>query len=114
MKRLYFIVLLAFFHVGAAAAPTTVLPVSLDDFKSISATKADSFEFFVGTTTLTLKCLKPLKTIEVYNVVGQPVIQKKLSALKHEIDISSLSKGVYIAKVKFGETLKTFRFIKKN
>jgi len=37
--------------------------------------------------------------MQVYNMIGECVMQKELNNIKNEIDISSLSKGVYVIKL---------------
>ncbi|SHI51330.1 T9SS type A sorting domain-containing protein [Flavobacterium terrae] len=48
--------------------------------------------------------------IEIYNLLGQKLIQKNLITNEEKIDISSLSSGVYTAKFKGSNT--TLKFIK--
>ena len=37
--------------------------------------------------------------MQLYNVTGECILQKELSGCKNEIDISSLSKGIYVVKL---------------
>ena len=48
--------------------------------------------------------------IEIYNLLGQKLIQKNLETNEEKVDISSLSSGVYTAKFKGSNT--TLKFIK--
>lgn len=54
-----------------------------------------------------------LDTVEIYNLLGQSVINKPLSNLKDEINLTSLNDGLYIAKVKIGDGEETIKFYKQ-
>lgn len=50
-----------------------------------------------------------LKEVEVYNVLGKPILQKKISGT--ELNISSLEKGIYFLKIKEGEKTATRKLV---
>ncbi|TYB77989.1 T9SS type A sorting domain-containing protein [Bizionia saleffrena] len=52
-------------------------------------------------------------SIEVYNILGQQVVNKKLSNKTESISMSSLTDGVYLVKVFIGNTSKTIKVLKQ-
>ncbi len=50
--------------------------------------------------------------ITVFDLVGKRVLLTKIAKLNPSIDISSLAKGLYIVRLKFGDNLKTMKIIK--
>ncbi|HEX9825050.1 MAG TPA: T9SS type A sorting domain-containing protein, partial [Flavobacteriaceae bacterium] len=58
---------------------------------------------------LTIKNVSDLKSITVYNSLGQLVLQSK----KKQLDVSHLSKGLYFLQIHSGQGIETKRIIKK-
>lgn len=54
-----------------------------------------------------------LTEIEVYDINGRFLIKKQMSENKNSMDISSLSKGIYILKVSTGNGIGNFKIIKE-
>ena len=54
-----------------------------------------------------------LDSIKIYNRLGQNVFSKSLSNVTEDINLTSLSDGVYIAKIKIGDGEKTLRILKQ-
>lgn len=61
---------------------------------------------------LDLNANKPMSSIELYNILGQQVISKKLSKLNETIDLSTINSGIYIVKVVIDGQIKTFKILK--
>lgn len=57
--------------------------------------------------------LLTLKNIDIYNVIGQSVLSKPLTSSNENINLSSLSDGIYIIKVKVGDGEKTIKLLKQ-
>lgn len=53
-----------------------------------------------------------LNEVELYNVIGQKVINKPLKNSRETLDLSALQDGIYIAKVQMGNQVETVRFLK--
>ncbi len=51
-------------------------------------------------------------TITFFNVLGKQVLQRSIHANNNQIDVSSLSKGIYIINVKTKNRSRSFKFIK--
>lgn len=62
---------------------------------------------------LNFKTNNSLESIQIFNVIGQEVLNKKLNQRESTIDISYLNPGVYLVKVKSQEIFKSFRLIKE-
>lgn len=58
---------------------------------------------------LTIKNVSGLKSITVYNNLGQMVLQSK----KKQLDVSHLSKGMYVLQIHSGQGIETKRIIKQ-
>jgi len=83
-------------------------PLSVEDFNSTN------FNYFVDTqNTLNLKANVALNEVKIYNMLGQEVLTQDLSAQNETIDINGLTSGVYIANVKVGNSLESFKFLKR-
>ena len=84
--------------------------LGIDDFQ------ANSFKHYYNTTTdvLTLDSRNtPIKNIEIYNILGQQVLNKKLSNSEENLVLSNLTDGIYIAKILIDKTYKTIKFLKQ-
>lgn len=53
-----------------------------------------------------------MTNIEVYSLLGQPVISRSLSSTSEAINVSSLTDGVYLAKITINGNSKTIKFVK--
>ena len=53
-----------------------------------------------------------LENIQLYNLLGQQVLTKKLSNTNETINIESLDRGVYLAKVSIQGKSKSFKIVK--
>lgn len=51
--------------------------------------------------------------INIFNLLGQEVYNSKPNATKSSLDISSLKDGVYIVKMKVGDSIGTYKIIKE-
>ena len=50
--------------------------------------------------------------LTIYNMNGQPVLQRNIER-QNQIDVTSLSTGIYISQVIVGDKISTQKFIKK-
>ncbi len=50
--------------------------------------------------------------IDVYNVSGQQILTKELNSTEELVSLPNIAKGVYVAKVAIGNTIKTIKFAK--
>ena len=56
---------------------------------------------------------KEVSEISIYNIMGQKVFSKKPALTNASINVSSLSSGMYIVKVKAGNSLGSYKVIKE-
>ncbi|MGM5471260.1 choice-of-anchor J domain-containing protein [Flavobacteriaceae bacterium LMO-SS05] len=76
----------------------------------------ENFKFFYNSNieTLTLKSSnKPLSSVEIYNLLGQKVVNKRLSNTTENINLSTLVDGIYIAQLEIDNTTKAIKFLKQ-
>ncbi|MRX66399.1 Por secretion system C-terminal sorting domain-containing protein [Flavobacterium resistens] len=74
-----------------------------------------TFQFYPNPVIdiLTIENNSVIDDVEIIDVSGKSVVFKKINDLHSEIDLSNLSSGVYILKVKSENRQKTVKFIKK-
>lgn len=84
---------------------------------ALSITDLQKFSFTASpnpaTDYISLSAAKPIKNIEVYNLLGQQVINKNLNSTRQDINVSNLSKGVYILKAFIEDAAGTYKFVKQ-
>jgi hypothetical protein len=91
----------------------------IDDFK-VTATTLSNTEFdasnlnhFYNAGQLTIQSSFNLDNVSLYNALGQEVLTQALNSDKASVNVSSLSTGLYIAKVASGDQVNTFKFVKQ-
>jgi hypothetical protein len=92
------------------------LTITGDDiFLATPAHEIIGFEMYPNPTTdiLNLKAPTLLDQVEVYNMLGQKVLQNTLDTAQAQIDVSTLSQGSYILKVQAGNQMGAYHFIKE-
>ncbi|WP_431137150.1 T9SS type A sorting domain-containing protein [Psychroserpens mesophilus] len=106
-------------HATTDAANSDVLmllSLSIDETLSIDEFDANSFSHFYNKDNdqLTLESSNlALESIELYNLLGQNVINKSLSQNTEVIDLVSLKDGIYLAKIKIAGRTKTIKLLKQ-
>ncbi|MBO6607954.1 T9SS type A sorting domain-containing protein [Psychroserpens sp.] len=87
----------------------------LESTLSVEEFEQNSFTYFYNKDTKTLNLQSSthvFDTIELYNILGQTVIQERLSESTESIDMKSLKDGIYLAKVSIQGQSKTFKILK--
>ncbi|MDT0559038.1 T9SS type A sorting domain-containing protein [Ichthyenterobacterium sp. W332] len=90
-------------------------PIEAGQTLSVTDFEANNFSHVYSKDTKTLSLessILPLTGIEIYNVLGKVVINKSLSNTQEYIDMSTVSDGIYLAKIKVEGGSKTIKFIK--
>ncbi|KAF2507682.1 T9SS type A sorting domain-containing protein [Flavobacterium zhairuonense] len=74
-----------------------------------------SFQFYPNPVIdiLNIENNSTIDDVEIIDISGKSVVFKRINDLHSEIDLSNLSSGVYILKVKSENKQKTIKFIKK-
>lgn len=100
----------------AVGSPIWSFTTEADPSLSVNDYDEASFSHFYNNETkkLTLNSSTTAFTsVEVYSVLGKKAFTKGLSSLSETIDVSTLSTGVYLAKININGNYKTIKFIKK-
>ena len=79
---------------------------------SISDVEQNRFSQYESQNQLNITSPSMMSDIEIYNVTGQKVLSQVLNSTDGAIEISALSSGIYMAKLKFQGATKTFKFVK--
>ena len=62
--------------------------------------------------SMTLSAKQPIENIAIYNIIGQKVTSKR-AIMNNRIDVSNLSKGMYILNVEIDGARKSIKFVKE-
>lgn len=65
-----------------------------------------------NTVTITSASLS-MSQLQVYNVAGQLLLDRKLNTLEEKVDVSAFATGTYFFKLKFGNTEANFKILKQ-
>lgn len=91
--------------------------VSIVETPTASLADLKKFNFNVSPNPakdhLSISAAKPINKIEVYNLLGQQVINSNLNGTRQDISVSNLSKGVYILKAFIEDATGTYKFVKE-
>ena len=83
------------------------------DVLGVNEETFNGFEYFVDNSNLNISADRAFENVNLYNVLGQEVISKKLSNTSEVVNIASLNSGVYIATVTIEGAKKSFKIVKK-
>ena len=64
-------------------------------------------------TILNIRANEALANVNLFNILGQEVVNKSLSSNIETINIAALPSGIYIARVSDANQAQTFKIIKK-
>ncbi|OZV67164.1 T9SS type A sorting domain-containing protein [Winogradskyella aurantia] len=86
-----------------------------DENLSVDAFEQNSFSFYYEKSTKSLNLessIAPMKNIEIYSIIGNRVMNMSLSTRFESIDLTSLSDGIYLARISTNDYSKTIKFLK--
>jgi len=87
---------------------------SVDETLSTEDFETFNFNYFVDTqNNLNLSANQAFDQIQLHNLLGQQVLNQKLSSQDEQIDLNALTSGVYLAQVQINDATKTFKIVKK-
>jgi len=98
------------------AEGTFNLEISLSPLSVDNLISEKGFTYFPNPVRdeLRMSANEDIKSVNVYNMIGQEVKRISLSNLSsYKLDMSDLSNGVYFIRTKIGESTGTFKIIKK-
>lgn len=95
-------------------------PLNLDNVSvtnsTMSLTDLTAFNFKTypnpANAILNVSATSNITKIEVYSILGQKVLTEEINSRSKQINISDLTKGVYIIKTYINKTVGSFKFIK--
>ena len=88
--------------------------VVVDGSLAVTDQTFNNFQYYVNANDeLNLSANSEIESLEVYNVLGQQVVSKKLANTNEVVNISSLNTGLYIATVSIDGNTKSFKIVKK-
>jgi hypothetical protein len=106
-------------YIAIRHTASDVYSLILDDFKVTTSTlsntefNASNLDHFYKAGQLTIQSSFNLDNVSLYNALGQEVLTQDLNSDKASVNVSSLSTGLYIAKVASGDQVNTFKFVKQ-
>lgn len=102
---------------GAASPITQDILVTLTQPQTGTIDKLEKYDFSFGPNPtenlIYLSASKSIGKVEVFNLVGQKSLSKNLSETKGTLDISNLSRGIYIMNVSIDQNIGTYKLIKR-
>ncbi|APX99438.1 T9SS type A sorting domain-containing protein [Lacinutrix venerupis] len=87
------------------------ISLSTEDFE-LNNSISHFYNTDTNNLTLTSSTL-PFSSVELYSILGQQVLSKKLSQTNESLNLSHLNDGIYIAKVSIEGKTETIKFVKK-
>ena len=113
--------MLNFYHGNETDAAFDNTYFYLDDITIEEKLSSDSFEIYFNFSyspnpardQFSVEAKKVISRIEIFNTAGQNVLSKNMNALKSNIDVSSLQKGIYLMRASIENKTATFRIIKE-
>jgi hypothetical protein len=103
---------------GATNLPTLVDQISIDriifdnnPILSVDTLQKFNFAFYPNPANdrINFSAVKPIQKISLYNLLGKEVLVQEN---RNSLDVSHLSKGVYLAKVQIEDTVGSIKFVK--
>jgi hypothetical protein len=96
----------------------TTPDMGADEFTFLSVNQfnlADGFKAYPNPVSniLNIEYTGDLSNVSVYNLLGQQMLTKKLTATSTQIDMSGLNSGTYLVKVEANNVSKTIKVVKR-
>ncbi len=94
------------------SAPLEVLITQVAGIRDVDGA---SFSYFPNPVkdVLNVKYSSDITSVEVFNMIGQKVLNKNINAAEGSVDMSQLADGTYIVNVTAGGAVKTIKVVKK-
>lgn len=97
------------YNINIDDVAVTTSALSIEDFND------ENFNYYYDNDSKTLNLSstnKPISSIEIFSILGQNVMHKKSSQTSEILDMSSLTNGIYIARIVIDGSDKSIKFIK--
>lgn len=117
MKKITLLILLFFGSITLSAqrSEATDKDDSVIISRSADENKIEGFEHFydISADKLIISAKESFSKINLFNILGQRLISKKLSSKKEKIDLTSLKTGIYLANVEVKGKVTSFKVVKR-
>lgn len=80
---------------------------------SINEFSKFNFSYSVVNEEMRLNANEPFENLTIYNLLGQTVLDQKLSATNENVSINTLATGVYVAQASISGVTESFKIIKR-
>lgn len=89
--------------------------VTLDATASIEDLEQFSFKSYPNPTNdyVRLSAAKNINKVEIYDLLGKQVVTNELNTKRADVNISKLSKGIYIVKVAIDNAVGSYKIVKQ-
>lgn len=101
---------------GANSGILILFNLSVDETLGVDEFESNTFSHYYSKNTdiLTLKSSElPFDNVQLFNVLGQNVMQKSLSQTSESLNLSQLQDGIYLIKVGIQGNNETFKLLKQ-
>jgi hypothetical protein len=92
-----------------------VLTATYDLTASVDQLEKFNFSYAPNPTKdfIQLSAANPIQGVQIYNLLGQEVLQNTYNLRNSKVDVSDLNEGVYVLKVIINDSIGTYKFIKE-
>ncbi|TQD39354.1 fibronectin type III domain-containing protein [Haloflavibacter putidus] len=82
---------------------------------SVDSVNFEGFSYYPNPVKnqLFIEATNTITQVEVYNLLGQVVMSKKVNQLDTQFDVANLASGTYLMQVRINNSVKTFKLIKE-
>ncbi|NUY82269.1 T9SS type A sorting domain-containing protein [Flavobacterium sp. MAH-1] len=99
----------------SSASAGTFQVSAYDASLSTGEIRNDGFSYYPNpvSSVFNVSAQNGIKSVSVYNMLGQEVLRKSIESEQGSIDMSSLAKGTYVVKVIGNDALRTIKIVKE-
>jgi hypothetical protein len=92
-----------------------VLTATYDLTASVDQLEKFNFSYAPNPTKdfIQLSAANPIQGVQIYNLLGQEVLQNTYNLRNAKLDVSALNEGVYVLKVIINDNIGTYKFMKE-
>lgn len=106
------IVYIAIHYIGADSFVLQMDDFALTSVLSVGDNTIEGLNSYVSNDVLSITARTPLENVTIHNILGQVVISKELASTSGNVNLNSLTSGVYIATVQTEGKAQTIKFVK--
>jgi hypothetical protein len=97
------------------AQKNIVLTATYDPTASLNNLEKFDFSYAPNPTKdfIQLSAANPIEGVQIYNLLGQEILQNTYNLRNAKVDVSALNEGVYVLKVVIDDNIGTYKFMKE-